>query len=60
MPDSPVLPRCFKLDGAEKGQNVLLRYSSPYRRVVNTNADGFIPEKREDPVQETRITILVD
>lgn len=57
MPDSPILPRSLSLDSAEKGQNVLLRYSSPYRRIINTNnTDGFVPESG----QETRITILVD
>jgi hypothetical protein len=60
MPDSPILPRSLSLDSAEKGQNVLLRYSGPYRRVVNTNSDGFVPEKRNESGQETRITILVD
>ena len=55
MPDSPVLPQCLKLDKAEKGQNVLLRYSSPYRRQAAVT-EGFTP----DSAGETRITIVVD
>jgi hypothetical protein len=33
LPPPPVLPSCPRLDGAEKGQNIMFRVSLPYRRI---------------------------
>lgn len=50
-PISPTLPSCFRLDGAEKGQNIMFRFRGP----VNSRIESSDTTNTDN---ETRITIV--
>ncbi len=48
-PTSPTLPTCARLDGAERGQNIMFRLRQPLMRPI---------EPSDNTTTETRITIV--
>lgn len=56
-----VLPNCARLDGAEKGQNIMLRLSVPYRRIKSSESLESDDEHRitiTTLVEKTRVNTL--